>query len=480
MKKILKYVVLSLILVLVACDGGSNLTEEQQANWDLIEDRLETGYDSWFELWEWTGDVGISWGPRVDGQRPDQEVIDLTHEYGLVYQYVDSEPGFGDEAFGNEDEIILISHFEYYTYNEAVREMAAIDVTDGEGLTEWLENGGQERLEATFNQVQIVTGNFDTDAIIEITDPEDWEFVEWFFINTGVVSFEDSQIFIGRYYQEVIPTIEEAQAALLEAIATQDKTVFISDFGTSTNPTTRQLTEWLNLEASLIEIADIAEITLRHENSDEENLMGEELVNDVRLGSDVFENWEFTYQINEDGSITLEFLFIYDAEIYIPTPPEPVTLTTGEWFGGDDVPAGRWIITGTGSGNFVIWRNTNLRVNEILGGGTFGVVSVTTDIAEGDEITISGLSNVTFTPVTERTLSNSLSAGHWIVGQDIEAGAFDASAPSGSGNFVIWRGNSLRTNEILGDGSFGVESVRVNLADGDRINISGLDRVDFE
>ena len=170
-----------------------------------------------------------------------------------------------------------------------------------------------------------------------------------------------------------------------------------------------------------------------------------------------------------------------DIEVEEETPLEPVTLFAGDWKGGADVPVGRWIITGTGSGNFTIWRGSNLHVNEILGSsGGFGVASITTDIADGDEIGISGLSDVTFTHVAKRETSTVLSTGHWVVGEDIEAGSFDATAPSGSGNFTIWRGNSLRTNEILGDGSFGVERVRVNLSNGDRISISGLERVDFE
>lgn len=482
MKKFLGLGIAVLVLLLTACNGSSTtrLNDEQQATWDLIELRIDGGYDSWVDLWEWSNGQGIPWGPRINGERPEQEILDLAREYGLVYIYIESEPGFGDEAFGNQDDIIVLSHFELYTYNEAVRELSLIDETDGSGLDNWLENGGLQRLEETFASVEIITGNIKTDLIIEKINPEDWEFVEWIFSNTGITSFGDSRIVIGRFYQEIIPAAEEVQEMLLEAITVRNTSEFIAEFGVASSPTVAQLSEWLDMPMTLLELAEIEGVTIRHENAGGEDLTGVDLVDGVTLGSSIFENWSFVYTISDNGSISLEFLFVYDAEIYIPAPPEPVTLRTGEWFGGTDVPVGRWVITGSGSGNFTIWRGNDLRTNEILGGGSFGVVSVTTDLAEGDQITISGLSSVTFTPVIERTLSNSLSAGHWVVGQDIEAGSFDASAPSGSGNFVIWRGSNLRTNEILGDSTWGVSSVRVNLANGDRISISGINRVNFD
>jgi len=273
----------------------------------------------------------------------------------------------------------------------------------------------------------------------------------------------------------VVLTLEEVQDMVIEAIESMDKNEYIEPFGRSISPSLTQLADWLDMEIDLLEQASIERISALRENTEGISLPG-----DTNPNESTFAFWSFDYEVDDDGEMTLRFTLVHDIEIEEPEPLEPVSLFAGEWEGGTDVPAGRWVITGTGSGNFVIWRGTDLRTNEILGEGRFGVASITTDIADGDEISISGLNNVTFTPVTERSPSTSLSAGHWVVGEDIEAGAFDATTPSGSGNFVIWRGNSLRTNEILGDGSFGVERVRVNLANGDRISISGLDRVDFE
>ena len=210
------------------------------------------------------------------------------------------------------------------------------------------------------------------------------------------------------------------------------------------------------------------------------NLEGEVVdPEDDEVNESNFVEWTFDYEIDDDDErMTITFTVVYDIEVEEEMPLEPVTIFAGDWEGGTDVPVGRWVITGVGSGNFTIWRGTSLHVNEILGG--IGVTSVTTNIAEGDEINISGLNEVTFTPVLERTTSTTLTTGHWVVGEDIEAGSYDATSPSGSGNFVIWRGNDLRTNEILGDSDFGVDRVRVNLANGDRIEISSLEQVVFE
>lgn len=153
-------------------------------------------------------------------------------------------------------------------------------------------------------------------------------------------------------------------------------------------------------------------------------------------------------------------------------------LGAGSYIGGEDVPVGLYnVTTASGeSGNFVV-KGDHL-YNEILGSG-YGVSRVRTQISKGDDIQISGLSSVTFTPVTEEfvtshTLTN-LYAGTFVVGEDISAGKYVATTTGGdSGNFVV-RGSRL-VNEILGSG-YGVPSVNVTLSDGDFISISGLEQV---
>jgi len=492
MKRFLFLIAIATSLLLMAC--SESLTAEQQEAWDLIEERIEEGYETWEELWHWAVGIEISLGARVDGERPSDEILDLIDEFGLVGNYIESEPGFGLEEFGDEDEVILLSHFEYLNYNEDVRELSELDMSSEVALNVFYATGGLDRLEENFASVTIVDILEDTEEVFENDGSIGVEFLRWDILNSGFVSFENSYIYIVRFYDivEPEPVPEEIQAMVIEMLNEMDSTRYI-DFGYHTpsaghSGNVMQINQpglanilGLDREAISIEGSQIFTMSnIKRVNQDGEDVdPSSDEVNESK-----FIEWNFEYEVNDEDVMTITFTVVYDIELEEEeeeeTPLEPVDLFTGEWEGGADVPVGRWVITGTGSGNFTIWRGTNLHVNEILGGGGFGVTSITTDIVDGDEIGISGLNSVTFTPVIERTTSNVLSTGHWVVGEDIEAGSFDATTPSGSGNFVIWRGNSLRTNEILGNGSFGIERVRVNLANGDRISISGLERVYFE
>lgn len=162
---------------------------------------------------------------------------------------------------------------------------------------------------------------------------------------------------------------------------------------------------------------------------------------------------------------------------------EETTLNAGTFAVGTDIPVGRYVITGEGMGNLFVYDEAGLPVvNEILDNSTeMGVASVTTDLEDGQEIEISGLDAVKFTPA-ETNMSNTLSAGTWEVGLDIEPGRYDASTPSGMGNFVIYNDMGLpSTNEILdASGDMGVKKVTVTLKEGQRISISGLNEVNFE
>ena len=158
-----------------------------------------------------------------------------------------------------------------------------------------------------------------------------------------------------------------------------------------------------------------------------------------------------------------------------PIPSGPRTLSSGEvWVVGEDILQMRYTITAEGgSGDFLVRRGDALVLNEII--GSAGVSSVTTYLVNGDVIEISG-ANARLNPVSGRNLSRNLGAGHWIVGTDIEAGDFEATAPSGSGSLIVFRGGNPVTNVML-DGN---TSASVNLVNGDIVSISGLDRVNFE
>lgn len=163
-----------------------------------------------------------------------------------------------------------------------------------------------------------------------------------------------------------------------------------------------------------------------------------------------------------------------------------VTLNAGTFIGGKDVAVGLYdVAPGAGqSGNFMVDGTDSY--NEILGGdsSTGGVPKVRTKISSGDKIKISGLSSVTFTPVTTpfvttHTATN-LYAGTFTVGQDVGAGRYVVTPGSGeSGNFIVSGNNSY--NEILGGDSSmgGVPKLTVDLSDGDHIEISGLSQVLF-
>ncbi|WP_273130269.1 Ig-like domain-containing protein [Bacillus weihaiensis] len=166
------------------------------------------------------------------------------------------------------------------------------------------------------------------------------------------------------------------------------------------------------------------------------------------------------------------------------TVPYVKSLSAGVWKAGKDLPAGRYRITTTSEmGNLFIGSGTDRSINEILTreDDGFGVTTVTTDIKAGDTIEIMGLNSVQFTKVTN-VKSSTLHAGYWTVGKDISAGKYRITTPRGYGNLFIYRGSyQLLVNEILSNYSDGysVTSVTATLKTGDRIHISGLNKVVF-
>ncbi len=67
-----------------------------------------------------------------------------------------------------------------------------------------------------------------------------------------------------------------------------------------------------------------------------------------------------------------------------------------------------------------------------------------------------------------------LGAGTFQVGKDIASGTYDVTAPDQMGNFIVEGSDSY--NEVFGQG---VTKVRATIADGDKIELSGLDNVIF-
>ncbi len=182
-----------------------------------------------------------------------------------------------------------------------------------------------------------------------------------------------------------------------------------------------------------------------------------------------------------------------NTNVEVTTPPEDnsmirdnssaklTELNTGTFMVGTDIPAGRYVIHGDGSGNLFIYDEAGMPyINEILGGGDLGVDTVTTDIQDGDKIEISGINKVTFTPAETKLYKDTLTTGNWIAGIDFPAGRYDVSSEDGNGNFFVYNKSDFPVvNEILGGGDIGVEKVTVNLEEGYKITISGMKSVKF-
>lgn len=171
------------------------------------------------------------------------------------------------------------------------------------------------------------------------------------------------------------------------------------------------------------------------------------------------------------------------------TSAKLTTLFAGTFTVGTDIPPGRYVITSDSSGSFFVREKSgSIIIDTTLIGDdsephTGGVPSITTDIKEGQEIEISGINNVTFTPAVTQ-MSTVLTAGDWIVGLDIPPGVYNAFPTyEEAGNFFVRsaQGRSI-VNEILNttDRVHGVERVRVNLEVGQRIQMHNISSVTFE
>ena len=159
-----------------------------------------------------------------------------------------------------------------------------------------------------------------------------------------------------------------------------------------------------------------------------------------------------------------------------------VTLGAGSFLGGTDVAPGLYDVTPgpDQSGTFIV--NGTDSYDEILdSSGTQGVPKIRVQISNSDQIQISGLSQVIFTPVSTPFVTShsavTLYAGTWTVGQDLGPGRYVATPGAGqSGNFII---TSEGINEVLGGDPSrgGVPSVTFNVQSGDVIEIIGLRQV---
>lgn len=155
-----------------------------------------------------------------------------------------------------------------------------------------------------------------------------------------------------------------------------------------------------------------------------------------------------------------------------------MTLGAGTFSGGTDVAPGLYDVT-TGpdqKGSFVVTGTDSY--NEVLdSSGTQGVPEIRVLIANGDQIQLSKLTQVNFTPVSTPFVTShtavTLYPGTWTVGQDLGPGKYVATPAAGErGNFII---TNEGINVVLGNvpGRGEMPSVTFSVRNGDVLTITG-------
>ncbi|MGL4742154.1 MAG: hypothetical protein ACRC41_15360 [Sarcina sp.] len=153
------------------------------------------------------------------------------------------------------------------------------------------------------------------------------------------------------------------------------------------------------------------------------------------------------------------------------------TLNSGTYTVGSNISEGRYMIETTGSGKIAVKDNSGNVVEELSvsdGASKIPMKSVMV-LEKGETLTISGLSNVKFTPYTPHYLSI-LNQGVYQVGTDVKPGEYKIEIPSGNG--IVTINNSLGTpvlNEMLT--GQGVQTVEMNLVNGYTILVNGVNGV---
>ncbi len=159
-------------------------------------------------------------------------------------------------------------------------------------------------------------------------------------------------------------------------------------------------------------------------------------------------------------------------------------LGSGHFVGGTDVAPGLYdVVPGPDqSGEFVVTGTD--RYDEVLGSpGTQGVPQIRVRISTGDQIQVSGLSQVFFTPVATPFVTThsavTLYAGTWTVGQDLGPGHYVATPGAGESGTVVVTSEGINET-VSGDRSQGsAPSFTFNVKDGDMIEISGLGQLNL-
>ena len=367
------------------------LTAEEQALWDLIEDRITEGYETWADLLEWAVNEDVLYVFLEDEQKPTTAIWALIEQYGLVGDYLFAEPGLIMlEEDDETPQVGLLLHFEDLSYNEMIAELKELNQHSNRELNSWLESGGKARLEAHFGDVEIVDLDEDGEILTEM--PEVVEFVIWeiefvdLFKPAGV-----GRIRIQRMFQVI--EIEEEEEEEEEEDEEEEE-----EIDETPAPPTGRVTlsqgEWV----VGVDVAQGRFVISGDSTGGLTIWRGEGLITNEVLGGGGFGvDTVNTYLLNGDRIVINDI----NNTIFNPVTSRTQSnvLTTGTWVVGVDIQAGTFNASvPTGFGNLIVFRGSDVLVNEALEDGSYGIgheyVAVT--LVAGDLVMITGVNRVNF------------------------------------------------------------------------------------
>lgn len=116
-------------------------------------------------------------------------------------------------------------------------------------------------------------------------------------------------------------------------------------------------------------------------------------------------------------------------------------------------------------------------------------VSSDTQTAEtessNDDVDTSNVDSSADTSLSQRQVTGKavdLGAGTFTGGKDVQSGLYDVTSVQGQGNFIVnSSSDNLKINEVLGiSQGMGVSKVRVEIAEGDKIQLQSINKAHFE
>ncbi len=165
---------------------------------------------------------------------------------------------------------------------------------------------------------------------------------------------------------------------------------------------------------------------------------------------------------------------------------EETTLEDGTYEVGNDVPAGRYVMTAdTGIGNVFISNEEDRTILSTTLNGTeeserYGSGKVIAFLEEGNSIEIEGLEGVNFTPYEAEEVTE-LFPGMWVVGTDFPAGVYDISMEETDyfGSMEVYsHPDATKARYSLGDPEYGgMTEFTASFEEGDIVELKNISTV---